>query len=89
MNAADLDPALHASAELAASEERLYRAYQRDRDDGMSHAQIVADGVYPNAEAYAQRYSRAEAAYVHAMGAPRRNADDSPGTTPWGERLSR
>lgn len=48
--------------------EQLYQQYRKDRDDGMAHDQIVADGVYgPEAEAFALRYSLAQSAYVDAM----------------------
>lgn len=48
--------------------ERLYQAYRRDRDDGMSHAQIVLDGVYgEQVEAFAMRYSLTQSAYADAM----------------------
>lgn len=48
--------------------ERFYRAYVADRDSGMSHAQIVADGVYgAQVEDFAMRYSLAQAAYADAM----------------------
>lgn len=58
MNAKDLPQA---------SEERLYRGYRQDRADGMTHQQIVADGVYGAlAEPFCLRYDLAQAAYVDA-----------------------
>lgn len=55
--------------------ERLYQAYRTDRDDGLSHAQIVAQGVYgADVEDFALRYSLACAAYADAM--IRRRSDE-------------
>lgn len=45
----------------------LYQAYRAERDAGFTHAQIVASGVYPEAEAYCLRYDLAIAAYADAM----------------------
>ncbi len=60
--------------EEARADTRLYRAYCRERDLGINHADIVATGVYPRAEAYAMQYSLAESAYVDALKQSARNA---------------
>lgn len=46
----------------------LYRAYRAERNSGLSHAQIVADGIFGSAvEEYALQYSEEIAAYADAM----------------------
>lgn len=46
----------------------LYAAYRRDRDAGMSHAQIASDGVYGAlVEEFALRFSIEVAQYADAM----------------------
>lgn len=53
---------------LTPADERLYRAYARDRDDGMTHDKIVADACYGAlAEMFGQRYSALQSQYLDAM----------------------
>jgi hypothetical protein len=85
--------AMQATRTEQASQERLYQAYRRDRDDGMSHAQIVADGVYStDAEAFCLRYDLAVAGYADAMvrsALLRGPAPNDPGTSIFGQPLPR
>lgn len=52
-----------------ATDDRLYEAYRYERDHGLSHAQILELGLFPTADAerYCMRFSKANAAYAHAM----------------------
>jgi hypothetical protein len=76
--------------------DRFYDSYRYDRDLGMSHAQIVADGCYPadEVEEYGRRFDAFASAYANAMlkqeqmrrleGNP-----DAPQIGPCGRRLHR
>jgi hypothetical protein len=71
------------------SDERLYEAYRRERDiGGLSHAQILALGIFPaeDAERYALRFSVACSRYAEAM----RNRDryEHPGIGACGRSLT-
>lgn len=70
-------------------EDRLYRAYSKDRAEGISHVQIVKDGCYGSeVDAFGRRYDADQAAYVDAMIRERRDYPAAPNShlTTWGQR---
>lgn len=62
------------------ADERLYQAYRAERDNGASHSEIKASGVYPDCETYCMRYDLAVGRYVQAMRQRDRTEPDTRGS---------